>query len=78
MNAQIIGISGSPIPNSNTDRAVEAVLESTGLDYEFVKLSDLNIRPCRACKQCVPDNICKQQDDCHLGERYAFHGFWGN
>ena len=63
MNPQIICISGSPIPNSNTDRAVEAVLESTGLDYEFVKLSDLTIRPCRACKQCVPDNICKQQDD---------------
>ena len=63
MNQQIIGISGSPIPNSNTDRAVKAVLEATGMDYEFVKLSDINIRPCRACKQCASDNICKQQDD---------------
>jgi len=63
LNPQIIGISGSPIPNSNTDRAVKRVLESTGLDYEFVKLSDLNVRPCRACKQCASDNICKQEDD---------------
>lgn len=63
MTPQIVGFSGSPIPNSNTDRAVKAVLESTGLDYEFVKLSDLNVRPCRACKKCVPDNVCKQQDD---------------
>ena len=55
----IIGISGSPIPKSNTDRAVKAVLEASGLDYEFVKLSDLHIRPCMACKMCVKDNICK-------------------
>lgn len=28
---KILGISGSPIPNSNTDRAVKAVLSGTGL-----------------------------------------------
>jgi multimeric flavodoxin WrbA len=59
----VLGISGSPIPNSNTDRAVKAVLNATGMDYEFVKLSDLNVRPCRACKRCASDNICKQEDD---------------
>lgn len=63
MKPTVLGISGSPVPNSNTDRAVNAVLKATGLDSEFVKLSDLNIRPCRACKQCVSDNTCKQQDD---------------
>jgi hypothetical protein len=60
---RVLGISGSPIPNSNTDHAVKAVLEATGLDYDFVKLSKINVRPCLACKQCVNDNICKQNDD---------------
>ncbi len=60
---RVLGLSGSPIPNSNTDHAVKAVLEATGLDYDFVKLSKINVRPCLACKQCVNDNICKQNDD---------------
>ena len=63
MNQQIIGISGSQIPNSNLDRAVKAVLEASGLDYEFIKLSDYTVRPCLACKRCAKDNICKQDDD---------------
>ena len=63
MSLKILGISGSPVPNSNTDRAVKAVLDSSGLETEFVKLSDLNIGPCRACKGCVEDNFCKYPDD---------------
>lgn len=63
MSNKILGISGSPVPNSNTDRLILQVLQSSGLDYEFIKLSDLNVRPCRACKACVEDNICKVADD---------------
>jgi len=63
MSIEILGISGSPIENSNTDRLVQAVLDATGLNFEFVKLSRINIRPCLACKRCVPDNICKVNDD---------------
>ena len=63
VKSQILGISGSPVPDSNTDHAIKAVLDATGLDYDFVKLSEHNIRPCRACKQCVTDNTCKQEDD---------------
>jgi len=63
MSIEVLGISGSPIENSNTDRLVRAVLDATGLEFEFVKLSRINIRPCLACKQCVPDNICKVKDD---------------
>ncbi len=63
MDTQIIGISGSPVKNSNTDRIVRHILESSGLKAEFIKLSKLNVRPCRACKQCVEDNICKVKDD---------------
>ena len=63
MSIEVLGISGSPVENSNTDRLVRCVLEATELECEFVKLSRVNIRPCLACTQCVPDNICKVKDD---------------
>lgn len=63
MNSQIIGISGSPIKNSNTDRTVKAILEASGLSFEFFKLSEINVRPCIACLGCTKDNICKVDDD---------------
>ena len=63
MAAQVLGISGSPIPNSNTDRAVQHVLESTGLETEFVKLSDLDMEACRACLGCKNTNECVVKDD---------------
>ena len=63
MHAEVLGISGSPVKNSNTDRLVNSILEATGLEREFVKLSTINVRPCFACKRCVPDNICKVKDD---------------
>ena len=63
MQPRIIGISGSPIKNSNTDRLVQAVLEASGLSTEFVKLSKINVRPCIACLGCKEDNICKVKDD---------------
>lgn len=63
MGIEILGISGSPVENSNTDRLVKAVLDASGLESEFVKLSKINVRPCIACKKCVPDNVCKVRDD---------------
>ncbi len=58
MKPQIIGLSGSPIKNSNTDRLIQAVLESSGLPSEFVKLSNINVRPGIACLGCKKDNVC--------------------
>ncbi len=63
MSIEVLGISGSPIENSNTDRLIQAVLDATELEFEFVKLSQINIRPCLACKQCIGNNICKVKDD---------------
>lgn len=63
MAIKVLGISGSPVKDSNTDRLVKAMLAATGLETEFVKLSRINVRPCFACKKCVPDNICKMKDD---------------
>ncbi len=63
MSIEILGISGSPVKNSNTDRLIKTVLDSSGLKSEFVKLSKMNVRPCLACKGCVSDNVCKVEDD---------------
>ena len=63
MKAQVIGISGSPIKNSNTDRLVQKVLNSTGLETEFIKLSEHKVQPCIACLGCTKDNICIVNDD---------------
>ena len=73
MSVQVVGISGSPIPTSNTDRAVKRILELSGLTSQFVKLSDLELVPCRACLGCVKTNQCVVQDD---GPALAelFHG----
>ncbi len=71
MSVQVLGISGSPIPNSNTDRAVKLILELTGLETEFVKLSELTFEPCRACLGCVETNKCVVKDDAQgLAERF--------
>jgi multimeric flavodoxin WrbA len=59
----VLGVSGSPHPNSNTDRLVRRILASTGLDWELVKLSELTVRPCRACVECAAHNRCTQPDD---------------
>lgn len=66
MAATILGISGSPILGSNTDRAVRFILESTGLPAEFIKLSDLSFEPCRACLGCVKTNECVVKDDAQV------------
>lgn len=60
---KVLGVSGSPIRNSNTDRALKVVLEATGADTEFIKLLDYDITPCTACLDCVETNVCSFEDD---------------
>lgn len=60
---KVLGVSGSPIRNSNTDRALQSVLDATGLETEFVKLIDYTVAPCKACLGCVKTNRCVIQDD---------------
>ena len=61
---KILGVSGSPIHNSNTDRALKVALEATGLETEFIKLVEYQLTPCRACIGCVNTNRCvNTQDD---------------
>jgi multimeric flavodoxin WrbA len=60
---KVLGISGSPVKDSNTDTLVKTILESTGLDQDFVKLSEIEVAPCRACKKCAYTNQCVWDDD---------------
>ena len=61
---RILGVSGSPIPDSNTDRAVQLVLRATGLrKAEFVKLSEQRVAACTGCLGCIKTNRCVLNDD---------------
>lgn len=60
---KVLGVSGSPIANSNTDRALRLALASTGLETEFIKLKDYAVAPCQACLGCVTTNRCVIGDD---------------
>ena len=57
-NIKLQGISGSPIDNSNTDSAMKAALEATGVETGFISRVDCSITPCRACIGCVDTNRC--------------------
>ena len=60
---KVLGVSGSPIYDSNTDRALKVALEATGMETEFVKLVEYRITPCRACIGCVETNRCVNTSD---------------
>ncbi|UMZ74356.1 flavodoxin family protein [Natranaerofaba carboxydovora] len=63
MSAKILAVSGSPIKDSNIDKTIKKVLEGSGEEGEFVKLSQHDVKPCRACLGCVDDNKCVLRDD---------------
>ena len=59
----ILGISGSPVKDSNTDLLVKTIMKASRADFEFIKLSDIQVAPCMACKECVYTNKCVLDDD---------------
>jgi len=60
---KVLGVSGSPIQNSNTDTLIKAVLKATESETEFIKLSNIKVGPCIACMRCVYTNECAVKDD---------------
>ncbi len=60
---KVLGVSGSPTKNSNTDALVKAILDATGAETEFIKLSEIKVGPCIACMKCVCTNECVINDD---------------
>jgi multimeric flavodoxin WrbA len=62
----ILGLSGSPKKGGNVDRMVQALLDQSGKEHEFVNLSRLKFDPCRGCCHlCAPERICQIRDDLH-------------
>jgi multimeric flavodoxin WrbA len=65
-STNIIGISCSPRPNSNSDTLVETILKAAAekfIQTEFVKVAQLNISPCDACWSCKDSGTCHIDDD---------------
>ena len=62
---KVIGFSaGSTGREGNIDRMVKAILDRSGHDAEFVKLTDLNFSGCKGCVQlCARPQVCKLDDD---------------
>ena len=63
---QVLGFSGSPRKNGNTDLLVQSTLESVaerGASVEFIRISELKIEPCDACWTCADNGECHFDDD---------------
>ena len=61
---KILGICGSLREESNTNKLVKKVVESTGYDHELIYLSGKDIKPCTGCAHCMMnDGECAIKDD---------------
>jgi len=63
---KILAISGSPRLNGNTDQILRValdVLESRGIDTEFISLAGKSLLPCTACEACRKEPRCVIEDD---------------
>jgi len=59
----ILAIHSSPEPDGNLERMTIHAAEASGLEYELVRLAELDMRPCLGCAKCAGNNKCMQQDD---------------
>ena len=67
--AQVLGISGSPRRNGNTELLIREFLrgaKTSGNETELFILSELKISPCTSCGSCQKDGQCVIDDDMQL------------
>ena len=63
---RIIGISGSPRANGNTDIILKETLtaaQEEGAEVELLRLTDYRLQPCNACGTCSKTKECVIDDD---------------
>jgi multimeric flavodoxin WrbA len=62
---KIIGFSAGVVGHdSNIDRMIKTIMEKSGYESEFVKLTDLNYSTCKGCVWlCAKPEVCKLEDD---------------
>ncbi|WP_366924224.1 flavodoxin family protein [Metallumcola ferriviriculae] len=66
----ILGISASGRKEGITSKAVKAILETTGLETEYISLAGKKINGCIGCTGCAADNQCRVKDDwIEIGEK---------
>jgi multimeric flavodoxin WrbA len=60
----LLAICGGLREESNTNKLVKIIAESSGLDYELVELGKLTINPCTGCSNCMMnEGKCAIEDD---------------
>jgi len=69
---KVLGISGSPRTDGNTDIAIRTaltVLAESGIETEFLSLADRPVKPCRGCGLCAKQEEarCVQNDPAFEG-----------
>ena len=69
----VLGFSaGATGHEGNVDRMMKAVLERSGRQSEFVKLTDLNYSACKGCVAlCAGPQVCRLEDDRFWGFRHV-------
>lgn len=63
---KVIGISGSPREEGNTEFFIKAALqqlENQGISVEFIRLKDKKIDECSGCYSCTKEKACRIKDD---------------
>ncbi|MGD0398778.1 MAG: flavodoxin family protein [Syntrophobacteraceae bacterium] len=66
MSKTLLGISASPRKLGNCELFIKEIFKQLGEGWELrlARLCQLDIKPCRACYQCLFDQMrCPQQDD---------------
>lgn len=66
MGRTLLGISASPRKLGNCELFIKEIFKQLGEGWELrlARLAQLDIKPCRACYQCLFDQMrCPQQDD---------------
>jgi len=61
--SKVIGFSGSTVKSGVVEKAMEKVLESTGQEWELIRLHTLNMKHCIGCVGCSHTNRCVIKDD---------------
>ncbi len=65
---KVLGLFGSPRKGGNTDLLLEEALkgaEAEGAEVERLRISDVDIMPCRECLACSGTGECIVVDDMH-------------
>jgi multimeric flavodoxin WrbA len=62
---KVIGISSSGRNGAYSKIILNDMLEESGVDFEMIHLSELNIKGCLGCLKCAGNNRCVQKDEFH-------------